>query len=94
MNTRDFILVGVGAIAGYLLVGIVNKNKANSTTGLPDSSAQTLPPATVGGESVVDPRLTLCEDNWIKYSETMRFGSTEQAQTTRDNFITNCLAKA
>lgn len=32
MTTRDFILVGTGALAGYLLVGYLNKNKVDSST--------------------------------------------------------------
>jgi outer membrane murein-binding lipoprotein Lpp len=29
MSSRDIILVGAGIVAGYLLVGIINKNKSN-----------------------------------------------------------------
>jgi|LakMenE01Jun11ns_1017448.scaffolds.fasta_scaffold9958767_3 hypothetical protein len=103
MNTRDIVLFGVGAFAGYLLVGYLNKNKvasgATDTMGLPDTSSQTVPPETIGstdsngGETLVDPRLTLCEENWGKFSSTQRFGSAEQAQSVHDNFITSCLAK-
>ena len=122
MDTRDFLLVGAGAVVGYLLVDKMNKNKAGSavgTTSLPDTSSQSVPPATTrdtndttgtpapviygsnpsqprppkGQETLVDPRLTLCEENWNKYAQTMRFGSAEQAQATHDNFITSCLAK-
>jgi len=127
MNTRDFLLVGAGAVVGYLLVDKMNKNKAGSavgTTSLPDTSSQSVPPTTTGSsqlnnglndttgtpapviyanpsqprppkgqETLVDPRLTLCEENWNKYAQTMRFGSAQQAQATHDNFITSCLAK-
>ena len=122
MDTRDFLLVGAGAVVGYLLVDKMNKNKAGTgvgTTSLPDTSSQSVPPATTrdtndttgtpapviygsnpsqprppkGQETLVDPRLTLCEENWSKYAQTMRFGSAEQAQATHDNFITSCLAK-
>ena len=119
MNNRDFILVGAGAVVGYLLVGIMNKNKAvtgtsTDTANLPDTSSQTLPPATTGssalnnglndtatttgtpiltnGEVLTDPRTAFCEDNWVKYSMSKRFGSQEQAQTAHDSFISNCLA--
>ena len=122
MDTRDFLLVGAGAVVGYLLVDKMNKNKAGTgvgTTSLPDTSSQSVPPATTrdtndttgtpapviygsnpsqprpqkGQETLVDARLTLCEENWNKYAQTMRFGSAEQAQATHDNFITSCLAK-
>lgn len=35
MNTKDVLLVGAGVVLGYLLVGYVNKTKANAqaTTG-------------------------------------------------------------
>lgn len=128
MNTRNFVLLGTGMVIGYLLVGIINKNKLGSgvgKTGLPDTSSQTIPPDTVSGsqlnnglndttgtsasviygsnsnqanlqnvkETLVDPILTLCEENWNKFAQTKRFGSAEQAKSTHDNFITSCLAK-
>lgn len=109
MNTRDFVLVGVGAVVGYLLVGITNKNKSvleGDYMNLPDTSSQTVPPALVGANdtssqanlpkeqsNLVDPKLTICEDNWSNYAKTKRFGSEQQAKTTHDNFITGCLAK-
>jgi hypothetical protein len=101
MNNRDLLLVGAGALVGYLLLDKMNKNKASlrvGTTSLPDTSSQTVPPSTTvettGGETLVDPRVAICEDNWSKYSSTMRFGSEEQARATHDNFITSCLAKS
>ena len=117
MNTRDYILVGAGAVVGYLLVGIINKNNAvagtsiTGATNLPDVSSQTVPPATTdgsstnltdnmgttatadSGETLVDPRVSLCEESWAKFASTHRFGSAEQGQRTKDNFMTNCLAK-
>jgi hypothetical protein len=116
MNTRDYILLGAGAVVGYFLVGIVNKNKSfeqKSTLGatnLLDVSSLTIPPATTGGSSVnvndttgtpastggetlVDPRVSLCEENWAKFASIRKFGSQEQAQRTKDNFIASCLAK-
>ena len=116
MNTRDFILVGAGALVGYLLVGIINRDKIimemqedteNILDILPETSAsQTLPPATTDGstagttqikepevvETMVDPRLSYCEDNWSRYAMTMRFGSEEQMLETKKNFIEQCLA--
>ncbi len=105
MNNRDLLLVGAGALVGYLLLDKMNKNKASlevGTTSLPDTSSQTVPPSTTvettvettGGETLVDPRVAICEANWSKYSSTMRFGSEEQARATHDNFITSCLAKS
>jgi hypothetical protein len=91
MNKKDIILVGVGALVGYFLVGFINKNKADKT-GLPDTSAQTLPPAT-GGETLVDPKLTSCEEKWAEYSAKMRPASVEQAKAKHDAFIADCLAK-
>ena len=49
MNTRDLILVGAGAVVGYLLVGVINKKKSVSSettgaTSLPDTSSKTEPP--------------------------------------------------
>jgi hypothetical protein len=50
MTTRDIILVGTGALAGYLLVGVLNKKKpvsdrTSNGTSLPDTSSQTVPPS-------------------------------------------------
>jgi hypothetical protein len=125
MNTRDFILVGAGALVGYLLVGVMNRDKIimemeegvdNLLDILPETSAsqtlppetsasQTLPPATAGNttsgttqiiepevvETMVDPKVSYCEDNWTRYAMTMRFGSEEEMQRVRNNFIENCL---
>jgi hypothetical protein len=91
MNKKDILLVGVGALVGYFLVGFINKNKANKS-GLPDTSTQTAPPAT-GGETLVDPKLTLCEEEWAKISATMRPASGEQLKAKKDAFIADCLAK-
>jgi hypothetical protein len=109
MNTRDFLLIGAGAVVGYLLVGVIKNNKpvaGDDTTSLPNTSSQTLPPDTVGGsnssnqtqsqtgqETLVDPRLTLCEENWTSFSQTVHFGSEQQLNATKSNFITNCLAR-
>ena len=65
MNTRYFVLVGAGAVVGYLLVGagavvgyllvgIINKNKGvlgGDSTSFPDTSSQTVPPNTVGEDN-------------------------------------------
>ena len=55
MDTRDFLLVGAGAVVGYLLVDKMNKNKAGSAVGitsLPDTSSQSVPPATTGSSQL------------------------------------------
>ena len=61
MNTRDFILVGAGAFVGYLLVGVMNRDKISMQLeqGAEDildifpetSPPQTLPPATAGSST-------------------------------------------
>jgi hypothetical protein len=53
MNKRNLLLVGAGVAIGYLLVGIMKKNKEASgattdTASLPDTSSQTVPPSTKG----------------------------------------------
>lgn len=109
MNTRDFILIVTGVVGGYILEGVINKNKEvleNDSTTLPNTFSQTVPPTIVKGnsssiqtqqirgqETIVDPKLFLCEGNWSKYAQTMRFASEEQPKLTHDNFIASCLAK-
>lgn len=100
MNTRDFILVGAGAVVGYLLVGVMNKKKivSNETTGatnLPDTSSKTLPPLTKENseETLVDPKLATCKENWVKFSKNKRFRSEEEKQSTYDKFMENCLIR-
>lgn len=111
MNTRDFILVGAGVFVGYILAGIINRSQVGIAidavaTNLPNSSPQTLPPATTGNttagttqikepevtETQTDPRIAFCNENWTKYSMTRRFGSEEEAQKVYDDFIENCLS--
>lgn len=95
MNSKDVGLLIAGVIAGHLLASYLRMKRetAKDTTSLPNTSSQTLPPDTVGQETLVDPRLTLCEENWANYSKTKRFGSEEQLNATKNNFITNCLAR-
>lgn len=100
MNTRDFILVGAGAVVGYLLVGVINKKKpvSNETTSeisLPNKSSQTLPPATTESseEKFIDPNLVICKENWVRFSKNKRFRSEEERQSTYDKFISNCLIR-
>jgi len=110
MNTRDLILVGAGAVVGYLLVGVMNKKKSvsNETTGatnLPDTSSKTLPPSSTtdtsenaststGQETLTDPKIATCNENWSKFSRNKKFRSQESKQSTYDKFIENCLVQA
>lgn len=101
MTTRDLILVGAGAVVGYLLVGVISKKNSvsNETTGatnLPDTSSQTLPPAITENseEALIDPNLAICKENWIKFSRNKRFRSAEEKQNTYDKFIETCLVRA
>jgi hypothetical protein len=79
MNTRDFILVGTGAVVGYLLVGVMNRKKAITTmetgTNLPDTSSQTAP---------ID-----CEKNWEEMSKMMK-GSPEYLLKSKNAFLLRC----
>jgi hypothetical protein len=83
-------------VAGYLLVGVINKNQANinlsAETTLPDTSSQTVPPSAIGDGTTNNPILTVCEQKWTQYASTIRFGSAEQGKIIRDNFITDCLS--
>jgi hypothetical protein len=87
------------------LLDILPETAPSQTLPPATSAFQTLPPATTSSttagttqikepevvETMVDPRLAFCEDNWTKYAMTMRFGSEEEMKRTRDNFIENCL---
>lgn len=101
MNTRDFLLLGSGALVGYFLVGIINKREAKAEvasveeTPLPDTSSQTLPPVTSGGsgETLVDPKLAPCQEAWTKSSMLARYSSQKAKETAKAKFIASCLAK-
>lgn len=60
MNKKDLLLVGAGVVVGYLLVGIMKKNKEASgattnTASLPDTSSQTVPPDTIDTTGTTPP---------------------------------------
>jgi hypothetical protein len=60
MNKRSLLLVGIGVAIGYLVGGMINKNKVvtGATTGsssLPDTSNQTLPPASTDTTGTTPP---------------------------------------
>jgi hypothetical protein len=76
---------------------------------LPDTSSQTVPPTSTtdikgtketaiaststGQETLVDPKLATCNENWSKYSRNKKFRSTEEKQSTYDKFIETCLVR-
>ena len=60
MNKKDLLFVGAGIVVGYLLVGVINKNKVVSgattdSTSLPDTSNQTVPPASTDTTGTTPP---------------------------------------
>jgi hypothetical protein len=79
MTTRDFILLGTGAFVGYILVGVMNRNKAltaiETGTNLPDTSSQTAP--------------LNCEAMWEEKSKMMK-GSPEYLLKQKTAFLSFC----
>ena len=109
MNNREIILFGVGFLVGYTVIRATRNNVvvAPKTQSLPDTYAETIPPATAGTiagttqiqepeviETVEDPKIASCKDKWIKFSETRKFGSQEQMQNTYNNFMASCVAQS
>ncbi len=109
MNKREIILFGVGFLVGYMVIRATKNNVVVNpeTQSLPDTFAETIPPATAGTvagttqiqepevvETVEDPKIALCKDKWIKFAETRKFGSAEQEQATYDNFMTSCVSQS
>ena len=109
MNRRDIILVGAGFLFGYVVVKALNRKTTIKEDGkLPDSSSQTLPPASTNQtaeagttqieepevvETLDTPKIAVCKEKWIKFAETQKFGSQEQMQNTYDNFMTSCVGQ-
>lgn len=109
MNKREIILFGAGILVGYLIVkAITNKVVSSSVvTSLPDTSAETIPPATAGTlsgttqiqepevvETAEDPKISVCKEKWIKFVETRKFTSAQQEQDTYDNFMMSCVTQS
>ena len=109
MNKREIILFGVGFLVGYMIIRATKNNVVINpeTQSLPDTFAETIPPAiagTVAGttqiqepeviETVDDPKITYCKEKWIKFAETRKFASAEQEQATYDNFMTSCVTQS
>ena len=109
MNKRDIIFFGVGFLVGYAVIKATKNNVvvAPQRQSLPDTSAETIPPAiagTVAGttqiqepeivETVDDPKVSYCKEKWIKFAETRKFGSAEQEQQVYDNFMTSCVTQS
>lgn len=104
MDNRDILLVGGGLFIGYLLASKKRSKDLSTSNVVSNTQSQTLPPATAGGsvvanetsqsgETLVDPKIDFCKQNWIEYSKTKRFGSSESMQNTYDNFMTSCIGK-
>jgi hypothetical protein len=109
MNKRDIILLGVGFLAGYVVIKATRSNQvvAPKSQVLPATASQSQASEKTGAMSgttkieepeVVevkeDPRITACKDKWIRFAETQRFGSEEQMQKTYDNFMTSCVGQS
>ena len=109
MNKREIILFGVGFLVGYMVIRATKNNVVLNpeTQSLPNTFAETIPPATAGTvagttqikepevvETVEDPEIAGCKEKWIKFAETRKFPSAEQEQATYDNFMTSCVAQS
>jgi hypothetical protein len=109
MNKREVILFGLGFLVGYMVIRATKNNVAlnPATQNLPNTYAETIPPATAGTvagttkiqepevvETLEDPKISGCKEKWIKYAKTVKFGSEEQMQNTYDNFMTSCVAQS
>jgi hypothetical protein len=84
MNKKDIFLLILGVTVGHLLSTYLRIKRENASN---QEQSKT------GQETLVDPRIAMCEEKWADYSKTKRFGSEEQLNTTKGNFITSCLAK-
>jgi hypothetical protein len=82
MNTKDILLVGVGLVVAYFAYKKYNKNKQDST--LPVSNNGT-------GETLVDPKVTICEEKWNVFASTMKPASAAAFKAQREAFIAECL---
>ena len=109
MNKRDLIFAGVGFVLGYIVCKAVsNKSTVVKDMNLPDTSNQTLPPASTNAtaeagttkieepevvETLDTPQVVICKEKWLKFAETQKFSSQEQTQKTYDNFMTSCVGQ-
>ena len=108
MNKREVILFGVGFLVGYMFIRATKNNVVinPATQSLPNTFAETIPPATAGTvsgttqiqepeivETPEDPKISYCKEKWIKFAETRKFASAEQQQATYDNFMASCVAQ-
>ena len=109
MNRRDLIFAGAGFVLGFIVCKAVSKKTTVvKDMGLPDTSTQTLPPASTNApaeagttkieepevvETLDTPQVALCKEKWLKFSETQKFSSQEQMQNTYDNFMTSCVGQ-
>lgn len=111
MNKQNLFLIGAGVLVLILIIKS-NKNKKPALSeeiNLPDTSSQTVPPASTDKtaeagttkvqepevvEKLEDPKISYCKDKWIKFAETRKFGSEEQTQKTYDNFMTSCFVQS
>ena len=107
MSNRGIFLFGAGFLIGSFLIKIKNNRKVSVPNNevFPNKSSQTEQPKVLGGESAeseetetiketVDPRINPCKDKWIKFSQTVRFTSEEQMQSTYNNFMTTCVGQS
>jgi hypothetical protein len=82
MNTKDILLVGVGLVAAYLLYKKYGNNKQENT--LPVSNNRT-------GETLVDPKVSVCEEKWNVIASTIKPASATAFNAQKEAFIAECL---
>lgn len=82
MNTRDVLLVGVGVVAGYLLVGYLNKSK-NNTQGTMGSADSTVDQA----------KIDACNAEVANFMATAKFGAGVDLEKMKKERFDACMAK-
>lgn len=82
MNTKDIVLVGVGVVVGYLLVGYLKKSKDNAqgTTG---STEPTVDQA----------KIDKCNQEVSLLLQTAKFGTAEAQEAFKKQAFESCMSK-
>lgn len=100
MDTKNILLFGAGFLIGYLIVENRRSKNYLLSEASPEAGGSTISPvAQSAGTSVMeevvieDPKISMCKEKWIKFAETRKFTSAEQAQSTYDNFMTSCMVQ-
>lgn len=95
MKQRDILLFVGGLVSGYFLCKVISANKVKEVaTDIKDKVTEVIEekPSSDVLPLSDEEKITICEDKLGEATKSMRFGSVEEMNTYRNQFMTDCMS--